>query len=51
MHITGGVSLYLYVCVSLLIPVCTARFCLCVRYQMRVLAKTMSHSTENKVFH
>ena len=30
MHITGGANIYLFVCVSLLIPVCPVCVCLCV---------------------
>ena len=38
-HITCGVDIYLYGCVSLLVPVCAVCLCLCVWYKIRVLAK------------
>ena len=49
-HITSGVNIYLYGCVSLLAPVCTVCtvcvcvcVCVCARYQIRVLAKKSHH--------
>ena len=38
-HITGGVNIYLYGCVSLLAPVCAVCLCMFVWYQIRLLAK------------
>ena len=40
-HIRGGSNIYLYEWVSLLALVCVACLCLCVWYQIRVLAKNL----------
>ena len=39
-HITGGVNMYLYLYLRLLVPVCPV--CVCVWFQIRVLAETIS---------
>ena len=40
--ITDSVNIYLYMCVSLMVPMCPVCVCLCVWYRIKVLAKTRS---------
>ena len=58
-YIAGGVIMYLYGCIRLLVTVCAVCLCMCVRYQIRVLVKNhvsdlskhdaLLHKTQSKV--